>query len=311
MGRKEVLTGKAKFGILGDGKEVPQVALSHFFLKGDFRSGYYRDQTWMMALGICTIEDYFAQLYADPKQDIYSGGRQMNNHFATPLIDEDDNWTRHTELYNVSSDISSTGGQMARALGLAYASKKYRQIPELDADNTFSKNGNEVVFCSIGDASTSEGIFWETLNAATVTQVPLVIMVWDDGYGISVPIDLQTTKGSISEACRGMAVDKSGNGLHIHEVMGWDYPNLVATFETASHQARTEHRPVLVHVKECTQPQGHSTSGSHERYKTKERLEWEADYDCIKKMAEWILANGFAEEATLDKMHSDLSLIHI
>ena len=305
MGRKEVLTGKAKFGILGDGKEVPQVALSHFFLKGDFRSGYYRDQTWMMALGICTIEDYFAQLYADPKQDIYSGGRQMNNHFATPLIDEDDNWTRHTELYNVSSDISSTGGQMARALGLAYASKKYRQIPELDADNTFSKNGNEVVFCSIGDASTSEGIFWETLNAATVTQVPLVIMVWDDGYGISVPIDLQTTKGSISEACRGMAVDKSGNGLHIHEVMGWDYPNLVATFETASHQARTEHRPVLVHVKECTQPQGHSTSGSHERYKTKERLEWEADYDCIKKMAEWILANGFAEEATLDKMHSD------
>ena len=305
LGRKEVLTGKAKFGILGDGKELPQLALAHFFKKGDFRSGYYRDQTWMMALGLCSVEAYFAQLYADPKQDPFSGGRQMNNHFATPLIDDQDNWTTHTDRYNVSADISSTGGQMARALGLAMASKKYRALKKLDPNNKFSKKGDEVVFCSIGDASTSEGIFWETLNGAAVSEVPLAVVVWDDGYGISVPKELQTTKGSISEVCRGFEVDDEGRGIDIYEAKGWDYPALVNVFDQAVSKTRKEHRPCLIHIQECTQPQGHSTSGSHERYKSKERLAWEAEYDCINKMEEWILSNGFATQEGLAKMRSD------
>ena len=305
LGRKEVLTGKAKFGILGDGKELPQLALAHFFKKGDFRSGYYRDQTWMMALGLCSVEAFFAQLYADPKQDPFSGGRQMNNHYATPLIDSQDQWTTHTDRYNVSSDISSTGGQMARALGLAMASKKYRNLKGLDANNKFSDKGNEVVFCSIGDASTSEGIFWETLNAAAVTKVPLAVVVWDDGFGISVPKELQTTKGSISEIARGFEVDDKGNGIDIYEAKAWDYPALVNVFDKAAAKTRKEHRPCLIHIQECTQPQGHSTSGSHERYKTKERLEWEVEYDCIKKMEEWILSNGFTTEEALTKMKVD------
>ncbi len=300
LGRKEVLTGKAKFGILGDGKEIPQVALAHFFQKGDFRSGYYRDQTWMMALGLCSVEEYFAQLYADPEGDSFSAGRQMNNHFATALIDKEDNWLNHTESYNVSSDISSTGGQMARAFGLATASKKYRQIPSLDTENLFSKNGDEVIFCSIGDASTSEGIFWETLNAATVAKVPLVVMVWDDGYGISVPIDLQTTKGSISKACEGFLKDENGDGILMYTAKGWDYSGLVNVYDRAISQVRKEHRPALIHVQECTQPQGHSTSGSHERYKTEERLKWEQDFDGIKKMEEWILSNNFSTPEALE-----------
>ncbi len=294
LGRKEVLTGKAKFGILGDGKEIPQVALSHFFNKGDFRSGYYRDQTWMMALGLCSLEDFFAQLYADPEKDPFSGGRQMNNHFATPMIDNNDNWLNHTESYNVSSDISSTGGQMARALGLAMASQKYRNLSELDKNNQFSNSGNEVVFCSIGDASTSEGIFWETLNAASVARVPLAILVWDDGYGISVPIELQTTKGSISKACEGFLLDENGDGILMYTAKAWDYAELVEVYDRAISQIRKEHRPVLIHVQECTQPQGHSTSGSHERYKTQKRLEWEQEFDGLKKMRDWILSNGFA-----------------
>ena len=302
LGRKEVLTGKAKFGILGDGKEIPQIALAHFSKKGDFRSGYYRDQTWMMALGLCTVEDYFAQLYADPQGDPFSAGRQMNNHFATPLIDSDDNWLNHTERHNVSSDISSTGGQMARAFGLATASKKYRQIPSLDAENQFSKNGDEVVFCSIGDASTSEGIFWETLNAATVARVPLVVMVWDDGYGISVPIDLQTTKGSISKACEGFLKDDNGDGILMYTAKGWDYSGLINVYDRAISQVRKEHRPALIHVQECTQPQGHSTSGSHERYKTEKRLQWEKDFDGLKKMEEWILANGFSTSEAIEEL---------
>lgn len=305
LGRKEVLTGKAKFGILGDGKELPQIALAHFFKKGDFRSGYYRDQTWMMALGLCSIEAYFAQLYADPKQDPFSGGRQMNNHFATPLIDSQDNWTTHTERYNVSADISSTGGQMARALGLAMASKKYRALKDLDPQSQFSDRGNEVVFCSIGDASTSEGIFWETLNAAAVSKVPLAVVVWDDGYGISVPKELQTTKGSISEVCRGFEVDAEGNGIDMYEAKAWDYPSLVNVFDKAAAKTRAEHRPCLIHIQECTQPQGHSTSGSHERYKTKERLAWEEAYDCINKMEEWILSNGFTTQEAITKMRAD------
>jgi len=302
MGRKEVLTGKAKFGILGDGKELPQVALSNFFEKGDFRSGYYRDQTWMMALGLCSIEDYFAQLYADPKQDSYSGGRQMNNHFATPFKDENDEWLSLADQYNVSADISSTGGQMARALGLALASKKYRDIPNLDKEGRFTNNGNEVVFCSIGDASTSEGIFWETVNAASVMKVPLVILVWDDGYGISVPIELQTTKSSISEACAGFLIDDNGDGIHIYTCKAWDYPELVSVYERAISQTRKEHRPTLIHIQECTQPQGHSTSGSHERYKSKERLEWEKEFDGIQKMEDWIIEQGWRTKEELEDL---------
>ena len=306
LGRKEVLTGKAKFGILGDGKELPQVALSHFFEKGDFRSGYYRDQTWMMALGLCSIEDYFAQLYADPVQDGYSGGRQMNNHFATPFKDENDNWISHLDQYNVTSDISSTGGQMARALGLALASKKYRDIPSLDEKKLFTNNGNEVVFCSIGDASTSEGIFWETVNAASVMKVPLVILVWDDGYGISVPIELQTTKASISEACAGFLVDDKGDGIHIYTAKAWDYPELVSVYDRAIAQTRKLHRPTLIHIQECTQPQGHSTSGSHERYKSKERLEWEKEFDGISKMEQWIIDQGWRSRAELDDLRKQV-----
>ena len=305
LGRKEVLNGKAKFGILGDGKELPQVALAHFFNKGDFRSGYYRDQTWMMALDLCGVEDYFAQLYADTQNDPFSGGRQMNNHFATAMKDADDNWLNHSELYNVSADISSTGGQMARAFGLAIASAKYKKLPDLDPDNKFSRNGEEIVWCSIGDASTSEGIFWETLNAAAVTEVPLAVMVWDDGYGISVPRELQTVKGSISDAMNGFLMDDDGKGILIYNVKAWDYPELINVFDRASAQLRKEHRPVLIHVEECTQPQGHSTSGSHERYKSKERLEWEQEYDGIKKMAEWMIESGIATEDEVETMRAD------
>lgn len=305
LGRKEVLTGKAKFGILGDGKEIPQLALAHFFNKGDFRSGYYRDQTWMFALGLCDVQQYFAQLYADPQNDPFSGGRQMNNHFATAMIDEDDNWLRHTELYNVSSDISSTGGQMARALGLATASRKYRKLPDLDSNKQFSDNGNEIVFCSIGDASTSEGIFWETLNAASVSRLPLFIVVWDDGYGISVPVEMQTTKGSISKATEGFLLDENEDGIHLYTTKAWDYTDLINVFDKATKQIRKEHRPVLVHVQECTQPQGHSTSGSHERYKSKERLEWESEYDGIVKMGEWMISNGLADEDIIEKIKAE------
>lgn len=305
IGRKEVLNGKAKFGILGDGKEIPQVALAHFFEKGDFRSGYYRDQTWMMALGICNLQEYFAQLYADPQNDPFSGGRQMNNHYATPMIDEDDNWLNHTEAYNVSSDISSTGGQMARALGLAFASAKYRNIEGLDPENQFSRNGHEVVWCSIGDASTSEGIFWESLNAASVVKVPLVVMIWDDGYGISVPVARQTAKGSISDAAAGFELNEEGEGIRIYKVKAWDYAGLINTFDKVSKQTREDHIPVLIHVQECTQPQGHSTSGSHERYKSADRLAWEVEFDGIRKMGEWLVESGVADQAVIDKMMED------
>ena len=300
IARKEVLTGKAKFGIIGDGKEVPQVAMARAFQKGDFRSGYYRDQTFMMALGECTLEAFFAQLYADTENDPFSGGRQMNNHYATPLIDSDGNWLNHTETYNISSDISSTGGQMARAMGLAFASKKYKDLNF--EDNSFSKGGNEVSFVTIGDASTSEGIFWETINAASVTKVPLVVCVWDDGYGISVPIDFQTTKKSISKALGGFQLDEDGDGMYIYTVKAWDYPALIETFEKATRRSRKNHIPALIHVQEVTQPQGHSTSGSHERYKSKERLEFEKDFDCIQRMRKWMVESGIASETELDQL---------
>jgi len=300
LARKDVLTGRGKFGILGDGKEVPQVAMARAFKKGDFRSGYYRDQTFMFALGLCSVEEYFAQLYADAENDPFSGGRQMNNHFATPLIDKEGNWTKHTELKNVSSCISSTGGQMARSLGLAFASKKYRENPDLDPTQHFSVNGNEVSFCTIGDASTSEGVFWESINAASVMKVPMAVFVWDDGYGISVPKEYQTTKGSISAALDGFSYDETAGGMKIYKVKGWDYQAMVKLFAEKVEEMRESHIPTLFHVEELTQPQGHSTSGSHERYKPKERLEWEKEYDCNEVMAEWIVDNSIATQAEIE-----------
>jgi pyruvate/2-oxoglutarate/acetoin dehydrogenase E1 component/TPP-dependent pyruvate/acetoin dehydrogenase alpha subunit len=298
IGRKEVLNGRGKFGIYGDGKEVPQLAMARAFRKGDWRSGYYRDQTFMFALGLSTVEQYFAQLYADCENDPFSAGRQMNNHYATPLIDEEGEWLDHTQSYNVSSDISCTAGQMARALGLAMASKKYRKL-DIPSHKKFSNHGNEVSFVTIGDSSTSEGIFWETMNAAAVMRVPLLVAVWDDGYGISVPVEMQTAKGSISKALEGFLPDGNGNGIMIYTVKGWDYPELCAVFEKVSMKVREKHMPALIHVQELTQPQGHSTSGSHERYKTPSRLKWEKEHDCIKKMEEWILLNDIASESEI------------
>lgn len=300
LGRKEVLTGKAKFGILGDGKEVPQVAMARAFQKGDWRSGYYRDQTFMMAIGLCTVEDFFAQLYADPENDPFSGGRQMNAHFASPTIKPNGEWLNLTERYNVSSDISSTGGQMARGLGIAYASKKFRD--GFFQDERFSSNGDEVSFVTIGDASTSEGIFWESLNAAVVEQVPLAVSVWDDGYGISVPKELQTAKASISQAVSGLLKDSDENGMYIYVGKAHDYAGLVEMYERGIRLVRKTHTPALFHIEECTQPQGHSTSGSHERYKSTDRLQWEQDFDCIKKMGEWMISCGIADEAKLNAM---------
>jgi len=301
IARKEVLTGKAKFGIIGDGKEVPQVTLARFFRPGDFRSGYYRDQTFHMALDLCSLQAFYAQLYADVKNDPFSGGRQMNNHFATPLLDEKGEWLDHTQSYNISADISSTAGQMARALGLALASKKFRESPE-EVQKGFSVNGDEVVFCTIGDASTSEGIFWETLNAAGVMQVPLAVLVWDDGYGISVPVEYQTTHGDISKATSGLQGEDGESGIRTFQVKGWDYPALLETYQEAIEVCRQEHRPVLIHVQEITQPQGHSTSGSHERYKSKERLAWEAEFDCIEKMADWIIAEEILSDEEVNEI---------
>ena len=304
MGRREVLTGKAKFGILGDGKEVAQIALAKQWMPGDWRSGYYRDQTMMMAVGHLTAEQFFAQLYAhaDVEAEPASAGRMMNGHFATRTIDSDGNWNDLTKTQNSSPDISPTAGQMPRLLGLALASKFFRNNPELKEHKQFSINGNEVAFGTIGDASTSEGPFWETMNAAGVLQVPVVMSVWDDGHGISVPKEFQTTKASISEALSGFQRTKDKPGFEILKVRGWDYPNLILTYEKAVKIAREEHVPVLVHVEEVTQPQGHSTSGSHERYKSPERLQWEKDFDPIKKFKEWILSNKLAEEGELEEI---------
>jgi 2-oxoisovalerate dehydrogenase E1 component len=302
MGRREVLTGKAKFGIFGDGKELAQVALAKAFRHGDWRSGYYRDQTWMMALGELTVEQFFSQLYANPDAgaDPFSSGRQMNAHFATPLQDEDGHWLDLTKRYNSTADASPTASQMPRSLGIALASKLYRLSPELAGEFPgFTRDGNEVSFVSIGDASTSEGIFWETINAAGVLKVPLAVNVWDDGYGISVPKKYQTTKSSISEVLSGFSVNEEGEGYDIYVCEGWNYPKLVATYKKGIDNMRRTHRPALFHITECTQPQGHSTSGSHERYKNAERLQWEKDYDGLKKFREWILENEIADESEL------------
>lgn len=299
LGRKEVLTGKAKFGILGDGKEVPQAALAHVFQKGDWRSGYYRDQTLIFALGLGTVEDYFAQLYADVENDPWSRGRQMNCHFATRTVKDDGTWQQHTSLYNISADISPTGGQMARAVGLGLASRVYRDLPALADGSVFSDRGNEVCFATIGDASTSEGIFWESVNAAAVMKIPLAISVWDDGYGISVPIALQTTKKSISRILEGFQIDEYGDGILLFTGKAWDYPGLCAMYEHGIRLVRERHVPAVFHIQECTQPQGHSTSGSHERYKSAERMQWEQEADCIKVMGDWIVENRLATSEEL------------
>lgn len=297
QGRREVLTGKAKFGIFGDGKEVPQLAMAKAFKKGDYRSGYYRDQTLMLALGLTNVEDFLSQMYSDTDHDPYSFGRQMNNHFASKFIDEEGDWLNLMDRYNISSGVSCTGGQMGRALGLAFASKIYRELPEFKNSNKFTNGGNEICFCTIGDASTSEGVFWETVNAAAVLQVPLLIAVWDDGYGISVPRELQTAKGSISEALKGLQKEKKDDkGIEIYTVKGWDYAELCVTFDTAANKIRKDHVPIIVHVTELTQPQGHSTSGSHERYKSKQRLAWETEYDCLKIMQQWMITHELITE---------------
>lgn len=304
LGRREVLTGKAKFGIFGDGKELAQVAMSKYFMPGDFRSGYYRDQTFAFATGMATAEQFFSQLYADPDlaNDPFSAGRQMNSHFATPNLGSDGQWLDLTAQKNTAADLSPTAAQMPRSLGLAFASKLFREVESLQGYTHLSKKGNEICFATIGDASTSEGHFWETMNAAGVLQVPLAVFVWDDGYGISVPRKYQTTKGSISTALEGFRKTENSNGFDIYNVKGWDYAGMCEVFEAAIRKIRETHVPALFHVEELTQPQGHSTSGSHERYKSKERMAWEKEFDCNHKMRQWILENALSDELTLKEI---------
>ncbi len=312
LGRKEVLTGKAKFGIFGDGKELPQIAMAKFFKEGDFRSGYYRDQTFMMAADLLSVQAFFAQLYAhtDIAAEPASAGRMMNGHFGTRLLDDEGNWLSSKNTKNSSSDISPTAAQMVRLVGLGLASKYYRANQELIGSNSFSNNGNEVAWGTIGNASSSEGHFFEAINAGGVLQIPMIVSVWDDQYGISVPAKYQTTKESISEILAGFQRTAEKPGYEIFVVNGWDYPALLATYEKAAQIAREEHVPCLVHVKELTQPQGHSTSGSHERYKSKERLDWETDNDCMVKFKEWILLEGYANTTELAQIE-DEAKIHV
>jgi len=307
MARKEVLTGKAKFGIFGDGKEVAQVAMAKFFNPGDFRSGYYRDQTFMFAIGLTNATQFFAQVYADPslEREPFSAGRQMNSHYATPNVDEYSECIDLVNQKNTASDMAPTAAQMPRSVGLALASRIFRKVPALQQFTQLSNHGNEVCFCTIGDASTSEGHFWEAVNAAGVMQIPLAIFVWDDGYGISVPKEYQTTKGSISEALSGFQKEEGTNGLNIYKTRGWDYAGMCETFEEGIRIARETHTPVIFHVDEITQPQGHSTSGSHERYKSPERLAWEREWDCLKKMKEWIIENSLAVEEELETIEEE------
>ncbi len=311
-GRREVFMGKAKFGIFGDGKELPQLAMARAFRAGDHRAGYYRDQTFMVAIGELTWQQYFAQLYAtpDPEADPATAGRCMNGHFATRLLDEDGQFKSQTASKNSSADISPTAGQMPRLVGLAYASKLYRQNPELRQFTDFSVNGNEIAFGTIGNASTSEGMFFEALNAAGVLQIPMLVSVWDDHYGISVPAEYQTTKQSISALMAGLQREGEGQeGFEIYVVRGWDYPALLDTYQKAAAICRAAHVPVLLHVTEVTQPQGHSTSGSHERYKTKDRLSWEEQHDCLAKMREWLLTESIAGEDELAQIEKDAAAV--
>lgn len=307
LARKEVLTGKAKFGIFGDGKEVAQIALAKFYKPGDWRSGYYRDQTFMFAIGVTNAQQYFAQLYADPnpEREPFSMGRQMNSHYTSSNTDEKGEWLDLVNINNSATDMAPTAAQMPRAIGLAMASKLFRNVEELKQFSQLSDNGNEVCFVTIGDASTSEGHFWETINAAGVMQIPMCVCVWDDGYGISVPREYQTTKGSISKALKGFEKEEGTNGFYIATIKGWDYMGMVEVFDEGVRLARETHTPVIFHVEELTQPQGHSTSGSHERYKNPERLQWEKDWDCLKQMRSWIIKNALTEEGTLIKIESD------
>lgn len=306
-GRKDVFMGRAKFGIFGDGKELAQLALAKVFNAGDYRSGYYRDQTLQVAIGGLTWQQFFAQMYAHAHldHDINSGGRAMNGHFGNHWIDENGDWLELKKMKNSVMDVSSTAGQIPRSLGIAYASKLYRHVPELQGENPFSEQGNEVCYATIGDASTSQGMFLEAINAAGVLQVPLVISVWDDGYGISVPLAYQTVKESISKALKGFEKEPGTNGLRIITVKGWDYPGLIRAYRKAEKLARIEHIPVLVHVEEITQQLGHSASGSHERYKSAERLQWELDFDCNPRFREWILENEIASEEELVRIEKD------
>ena len=307
IGRREVLSGKAKFGIFGDGKEVPQLAIARAFRKGDWRSGYYRDQTWMFTLGVLGLQNFFAQLYAhaDIDHEPATAGRAMNGHFASRYINPDGSWRNQTEMYNVAADVSPTAAQMPRTVGLAYASRLYRQIPELADQAQFSHNGDEVAWASIGNASTAEGLFWESVNAIGVLKAPAVLTIYDDGYGISVPNQFQMVKENIGEILRGFERDatqpaeRAEHGYDCYTVRAWDYPALLATYAAAAETAREYHIPALVHVTEGTQPQGHSTSGSQERYKSAERLEWEQEFDCLRKMREWILQNDLVNEKEL------------
>lgn len=307
LGRKEVLTGKAKFGIFGDGKEVPQLAMAKFFKPGDFYSGYYRDQTFAFATGAATVKEFFAQLYADPDtaHDPHSAGRQMNSHFATPFFNEEGELLDLVNRKNLTAGMAPTAAQMPRSVGLALASKLFRNIEAMNKQQHLTRNGNEVCFATIGDASTSEGHFWETLNAAAVQQIPLAVFVWDDGYGISVPKKYQTTKGSVSEALKGFQITDGTNGMDIYKLKAWDYAGMCEVLETAIEKIRQTHIPALFHVEEVTQPQGHSTSGSHERYKSADRLQWERDWDCIKKMKEWMLENDLATEDELFSLETE------
>ena len=308
LGRKEVMGGKAKFGIFGDGKEIALIAMAKAFRKGDFRSGYYRDQTFVFALDMSTIQEFFAQLYAHPdeKADPFSAGRQMNNHFATRSLNPDGSWKNLTKMYNSSADVSPTGSQMPRLVGLAYASRLYRQLKELKQLKQFSNNGNEVAFGTIGNATCAEGMFWEAINAIGVLKVPVVMGIWDDDYGISVSNEHQITKENLSELLSGFQRNAaSPNGYEIYRVEGWNYPQLIEIYLEAAELARTEHIPAIIHVVEMTQPQGHSTSGSHERYKSKERLQWEDDFDCIKKMREWMISEGISTAPALDKIEAE------
>jgi pyruvate/2-oxoglutarate/acetoin dehydrogenase E1 component/TPP-dependent pyruvate/acetoin dehydrogenase alpha subunit len=311
IGRREVLTGKAKFGIFGDGKEVAQLAWARAFRKGDWRSGYYRDQTFMLALGAATLEEFFGQLYADTDiaHDPWSGGRSMNAHFASRLLNPDGTWKKQTESYNISADVSPTGSQMPRLVGLAWASRLYRELG--NDDGFFSRNGDEIAWGTIGNASCAEGMFWESLNAAGVLGIPMIVSIWDDGYGISVPNEFQVTKGNLSELLKGFQREsKSKQGFDIYTVKAWDYPALCETYIAAATIVRHEHVPAIIHVTEVTQPQGHSTSGSHERYKSKERLEWEVEFDGIRKMREWMIAQGIASAGELDELEKeDVALV--
>ena len=307
LGRREVLNGKGKFGIFGDGKELPQVVLNHFFQKGDYRAGYYRDQTLLMAQGLLDTDKFFAALYGHPdlKYETMSGGRQMGAHFMTSNIDQNGNWISQKDIFNHSADLSPTASQMPRLVGLAQASKIYRNLNIKDPSK-FSSNGNEIAWGTIGNASTSEGVFFEAINAGGVLQIPMIISVWDDGYGISVDNKLQTTKESISEILKGFQRDDKLNGFEILVVKGWNYPELIKTYEYASKLAREKHIPSLIHVTELTQPLGHSSSGSHERYKSKKRLEWEQKFDCNLKMKDWILTNGISNEKYLNELELEI-----